>query len=330
MMEKPKISVLMPAFNVGNFIGEAIRSVLNQSFTEFELVIVNDGSTDHTKEVIRSFSDSRIILINQENKGIAPTLNRGLQIAKAEYIVRFDADDICYPHRLAKQYEYMMHNPGCVIAGSSADYIDEKGSYVFTHFAPAYTDKAIKSIVTKTCPFIHSSVIFKKSVIIKRGGYNEHAHSFEDHLLWRSVLKEGRVANLIDPLIQVRLNPSSITIDEQWRPKTFHQIKKRVIEENNITIEEGAQLLSILQSQNHPKLKQSAYYSLLAKKFLWNNYQPQKARLNLRKVISENRLHWKSYCFYALSYLPPFVLQKGYQLLKPQTISLTQPVESHG
>src|SRR6476469_3237877 len=121
-MNQVKISVLMPAYNVENFIGEAIQSVLDQSLKDFELIIINDGSTDATEKVIRSFSDERIVLKNQNNAGIAAALNTGLYMAKAEYIVRFDADDICYTHRLVKQYQFMIENPHYVIAGCAADY----------------------------------------------------------------------------------------------------------------------------------------------------------------------------------------------------------------
>src|ERR1700754_2088364 len=94
----PKITVLMPAYNAGKYIGEAIESVLEQTFTDFELLIVNDGSTDNTAAIIQSFTDPRIVLIQQPNLGVAAALNNGLKHARAEYIARFDADDICYPH----------------------------------------------------------------------------------------------------------------------------------------------------------------------------------------------------------------------------------------
>jgi glycosyltransferase involved in cell wall biosynthesis len=328
-MKSVKISILMPAYNVSNFIGDAIASILHQSFKDFEFIIINDGSTDDTEKIIRSFSDERVVLVNQDNKGIAYSLNKGLEIARADYIVRFDADDICYPHRLAKQFHFMSENPDYAIAGSSADYIDEQADFVFTNYPFAYSDEEIKAALKKRCPFIHSSVIYRKEAVTRNGGYNEHAHSFEDHLLWQAVLREGKGINFHEPLIQVRLNPESITIDEQWRPKTFHLIKNRVIEKSSITAEQGEELLQIIQLQNNRQLKESAYHSLLAKKFLWNNYQPQKARKNLSKVISQNKLHWKSYCFYALSFLPRLVLQRGYKLLKPQAIYLTSQQQEH-
>ena len=320
----------MPAYNAANYIGEAIGSVLNQTFTDFELLIINDGSTDDTELVIRSFRDERIRLVNQPNQGIAAALNKGLELATSDLIVRFDADDICYPHRLATQFHFMKEHPACVIAGSSADYITETGDYVFTSHPPAFSNSDIQSAAKRICPFIHSSVIYRKAIIQQLGGYNEQAHSFEDHMLWQSVLQQGEAINFRKPLIQVRLNAASITIDEQWRPKHFHQIKKKVLVEKKISPEQGRQLLNILQAQDHQELKESAYHSLLAKKFLWNNHQPQKARFHLQKVLARNPLHWKSYFFYALSFLPQAFLQSGYRLLKPQPFSFTRQLQHNG
>lgn len=99
-MHSPQITVLMPAYNAGKYIREAITSVLEQSFADFELLIVNDGSTDDTADIIDSFNDERIVVLSQENKGVAAALNNGLRHARAPYIARFDADDVCYPYRL--------------------------------------------------------------------------------------------------------------------------------------------------------------------------------------------------------------------------------------
>ncbi|HET7896192.1 MAG TPA: glycosyltransferase, partial [Flavisolibacter sp.] len=272
----------------------------------------------------------RIVLLNQSNKGIAAALNNGLARATSDLIARFDADDICYPHRLAKQYRYFNDHPACVIAGSSADYIDENGLYVFTSYPPGFTTDSIRQAATRICPFIHSSVMFRKAIVQQQGGYNEQAHSFEDHLLWQLVLQQGEACNCREPLIQVRLNAASITVDEQWRPKRFHRIKKKVLKEKKISVEQGLQLNSILQQQQNPALKESAYYALLAKKFLWNNHQPQKARSNLQKVMVRKPLHWRSYCFYALSFLPCAVLQSGYRLLKSPAFFFTPQRQNHG
>lgn len=311
-----KISVLMPAYNAAAFIAEAIASVLAQTFSHFELIIINDGSTDDTAGVVASFTDARIVWLQQEHAGIAAALNNGLQYAKADYIARFDADDICYSYRLQKQYDFITHHPEYIIVGSSADYVDQYGAYIFTYHPPAFADADIQQIKQRTCPFIHSSVLYKKDIVIQQGGYNTYAHTFEDHLLWLTILNEGKAYNIKQPLLKVRLNPQSITIDEQWHTKAFTVIKNKVLKQYAITQKEGMQLLHILKSQDSKRIKEGAYYSLLAKKYLWNNYQPNRARQNLKKVIAANKLDWKSCLFFLLSFLPERLVQKTYKLLK--------------
>lgn len=313
-MKRVKISVLMPAYNAANFIGDAISSVLNQSFKEFELIVINDGSSDETEKIIRSFDDNRIVLINQENTGLAQALNNGLQLAKADYIARFDADDICHPKRLEKQYSFLTINTGYIIVGSAVEYVDEFLNYIFTYYPPK-TNSDIQSSKKSICPFIHSSVLYRKDIILKYG-YNVHAHSFEDHLLWMNVLKEGKAYNLQEPFLKVRLNPQSITIDERWRPKKFHTIKNNVLLHQAITVSQGEELLHILKRQNRKVIKEGAYFSLLTKKYLWNNYQPQKARQNLRKLAGTNIFNWRIYFLFLLSFCPQKLLHRSYKILK--------------
>lgn len=312
----PQISVLMSAYNVERYIGEAIRSVLAQTFTDFELIVVNDGSTDRTEAVVRSFTDPRIRLVSQPNEGIAAALNHGLRLARAPLIARFDADDICYRHRLQQQYGFMTAHPDYLLVGTAAKYIDERGEYVFTHRPPALTNEAVQAIKKQVCPFIHSSVLYRKDPILECGGYNAHAHSFEDHLLWVEVLKRGKGGNLPEPLVQVRLNPGSLTIDERWRTRRFLQLKAKVLQTESITPGEGAELLHILRQQDIPRIKEGAYYALLSKKYLWNNYQPAKARTALRRVLALNRTHWSSYLFYLVTFFPQPMVQRLYRLVK--------------
>src|ERR1700761_1168008 len=143
MEAAPKITVLMPAYNAAKYIGEAIASVLEQTFGDFELVIVNDGSTDDTLAVINTFNDSRIIIISQPNQGVASALNTGLQHSRAQYIARFDADDVCHPQRLEKQYRFLQNNPEYILVGSDADYILENGDFLFHFKCIAYTHEQI-------------------------------------------------------------------------------------------------------------------------------------------------------------------------------------------
>src|SRR5664279_4302143 len=151
----PKVTVLMPVYNAADYIGEAIDSVLQQTFTDFELLIINDGSTDSTTQVIRSFNDARIILIDHPvNHGIAAALNTGLSKAKANYIARFDADDICFPGRLQEQTNFLDNHPDYVLTGSDAEYISENGGHLFYFKCFGYTNEQIIHKIYTYCPFI--------------------------------------------------------------------------------------------------------------------------------------------------------------------------------
>ncbi len=309
----PKITVLMPAYNAEKYIGEAISSVLDQTFTDFELLIINDGSTDGTQQVINSFTDTRIRLINQTNQGVAAALNIGLLNAKADIIARFDADDICLSGRLNLQYGFLKNNPDHIIVGSNVDYIDMNGEFVFTGRMSAYRDEDIRRLIFKNCPLIHSSVMFRKEPVLKAGSYNIHAHAFEDHLLWLKLLGYGKACNLPEILVKVRLAPESISIDEKWRTKRFHEIKSGAFRSGNITEAGGKELLDILKQQNNPKIKEGSYYSMLGKKYLWDNHQPQKARFNLSKAIRIHPARLDSYSIMALSFFPKFFINWLYK-----------------
>lgn len=308
-----KITVLMPVYNAAGYIAEAIESVLLQTFRDFELLIVNDGSTDGTAAVIKSFNDERIVLIEQENLGVAAALNNGLKHARAGYIARFDADDICYPERLEKQYHFIRSNPDYIVVGSAADYMDASGNYIFTHHPHAITNEQLQNLLYTTCPFIHASVIYKKDLIAAIG-YNIDAHSFEDHLLWQQIKGKGKMYNLPDKLLSVRLNPSSLTMDERKRPKEFHEIKIKALKTGNISKADGDRLLNIILEQNKSKSKEGAYYILLAKKFLWNNYNPSKARQHLKKAIKLNSFDIRDYMLLLISYLPKNMINNMYSI----------------
>jgi glycosyltransferase involved in cell wall biosynthesis len=310
-----KITVLMPAYNASEYIGEAIESVLKQTFSDFELLIIDDGSVDNTAEIVRSFDDPRIVFIQQKNAGVAVALNTGLQIARAEYIARFDADDICYANRLETQYEFIINNPDYVVVGSDVDYVDADRDFIFTHQSSACTNKQIKSLPYSVCPFIHSSVLFKRSVI-PEAGYNTHAHTFEDHFLWLQISNEGKFHNISHSLMQVRLNPRSLTVDEKWRTKEFISIKYKALEKLNITPYDGEILLAILKKQDNEKIKTGSYHALLAKKFLWNNYQPLQARQNIKKAIVLNPFHFDNYLVLGMSFLPRNMISKIYSSIK--------------
>ena len=125
-MNVPAVSVILPAYNCEKFIGKAIQSVLQQTFSDLELIIINDGSTDKTEFAILAFDDPRIIYIkNQMNKGLVFTLNRCIELAKGKYIARMDADDICLPERFAKQKTFLDQNENIAVVATTIEFINE-------------------------------------------------------------------------------------------------------------------------------------------------------------------------------------------------------------
>lgn len=303
-MNEVKITVLMPAFNAEKYIHDAIQSVLLQSFEDFELLIIDDGSADKTSAIAKEFTDPRIRLMKLPHQGISRALNVGLKNATGQYIARFDADDICLPQRLEKQYNFLNKNPDYVLVGCDVEYITQAGEHIFNFQCSAYTHEAIMQQLYECCPFIHSGVMYRKEMAQKAGGYSSDAHTFEDHLLWTQLVKYGKYYNLPERLIRVRFNASSATMDEKWRGRYFRQLKKNSIARGFVTKAESDQLSAIIAKQKTPVIRKAAYDALCGKKFLVNNFQPAKARTHLAKAISHFPLRLDNYALYVLSFFP--------------------------
>lgn len=303
-MNEVKVTVLMPAYNAGQYIAEAIRSVLAQDFDSFELLIINDGSTDNTGEIIKGFDDARIKLTEQENNGIIAALNRGLLEAKGKYIARFDADDICMPQRLRIQSAFLDDNPGYIVCGSDAEYITEDGEHLFDFHCAGYEHADIMKNMYVHCPVIHSAAMYRKEAITEAGGYPLYAYSFEDHLLWVQLKEKGFFTNIPRQLVKIRFSASSFTIDEKWRGKRFRKLKSRILHNGTASEAEGKELLSIINEQNNTRFKEASYYALCGKKFLIENNKPVKSRGFFRKAIGSRPLRADNYILYVLSFFP--------------------------
>lgn len=301
----PKVTILMPACNVGKHIAEAIRSVLDQTYTDFELLIVDDGSTDDTVKVIRGLMDKRIRLLCKEKEGISAALNAGLQLAKGTYIARLDADCICMPRRLARQVIFLDGHPAYLLVGSDAEYICENGEYLFNFRCAGHTNREIMGNLYRCCPFIHTSVMYRREAILRMGGYSRYAHHFEDYLLWVQLLKTGKCCNLPEPLVKVRINPSSIAVDEKWRGRRFRRLKYAILQRGIITREEGSELKRIVQRQDNGKMKVGAYHAFCGRMLLVNNHRAIKARWHAAKAIHATPFRLGNYVLLSVSFLPP-------------------------
>lgn len=205
---KPKISIIMPVYNLEKYITEAMDSVLNQSFKYFELIIADDGSKDKTREILDKYAkkDKRIVFIKRDtNLGITKNLNDMISIAKSDLIARMDGDDISYPQRLEIEYEYMIKNKKCILAGTWAEMIDKDGKVIHPVKYPAQ-DWFLRARMLKSDQFIHGSVIFRKEYALKAGGYPPEYKICEDYGLWSRMMKLGRIANIPQILYQWRLH----------------------------------------------------------------------------------------------------------------------------
>jgi hypothetical protein len=208
----PKVTVLMAVHNGERYLRDAVESILCQTFQDFEFLIINDGSTDNTRDVILSYDDARIVLVDSEhNVGQTRSLNRGLELAAGEWIARQDADDISEPDRLAKQVAFLERHPEVALLGTWYKEIDVQGTVIGKGKLPCDpTD--IRWALLFFCPFVHSSVMFSKSVIAEQiGFYNETFAYAQDHELWYRIARRLPVANLPEPLVRFRVTPWSMT-----------------------------------------------------------------------------------------------------------------------
>jgi glycosyltransferase involved in cell wall biosynthesis len=201
----------MPVYNAGCYLRPAIESILRQTFRDFELLIINDASTDGSPAILRSFSDSRIRIVqNANNLGLAHSLNRGLETAAGEFIARQDADDVSHPDRLETQVNFLKAHPDIALVGTQAVIIDEVGRYKRMLLDRPHDHIAIKWDLLFDNSFVHSSVMFQKTIVRDNlGGYDPSYAACEDYDLWSRIAEVRRVANLSRHLVLHRVHSSS-------------------------------------------------------------------------------------------------------------------------
>jgi len=211
----PEVSVIMPVYNGEKYLNESIDSILTQTFKNFEFIIINDGSTDNCLSLISEYKDDRIIIIDQMNKGLACSLNTGIELSKGKYIARQDQDDISLPNRLARQVTFFDDNSDYAMVGTWAKIFSEGDIRERYHKHPTeYADILSEMIFDN--PFVHSSVMIRRSVFSELGGYSIDItrQPPEDYELWSRIVKKYKVANIPEILLQYREIPSSMSRDK--------------------------------------------------------------------------------------------------------------------
>ena len=212
MQKNPKVSVVIPIYNAEKYIGEAIEGILNQTYKDFELILVNDCSTDNTLEIMKEYAkkDERIrILTNEKNLKVSKTANRGIQEAKGEYIVKQDADDWSYPYRIEKQVEYMESHPQVVLSSGNMEMCDKDMNVKNRSHFPT-TNEAIMNAILQYNPMVHSGMIYRRDTFLEIGGYGDITNS-EDYLLIMKMASKGQLGNLEDVLVKYRVLNTSLT-----------------------------------------------------------------------------------------------------------------------
>ena len=245
----PKISVLLPVYNAEKYVGDTIHSVLQQSFSDFELIAVDDGSRDGSLEILNTFKDDRLKVYHQKNSGLAPTLNTAFRYSSGEYLARIDADDICLPERFCKQVAFLNDNPTIAVVGSAVQYIDDNGEYLARSF-PSLNVRFIRKQLSRGFGCLaHPTVMMRSEAFRKAGGYNELIGCGEDSVLWATMINLGfLVCNIPTPLVKYRLRSGALS---NFKPDAEYEELRRnlFLNCNNLPDE-----LAIAYSKRHSEL----------------------------------------------------------------------------
>ncbi|MFS1539935.1 MAG: glycosyltransferase [Candidatus Phlomobacter fragariae] len=219
MVNNPLVSIILPVYNAEKYLFMALESLIVQSYKNIEIIIINDGSTDKSLEIINSFKkkDSRIKLIDRKNMGLAYSLNEGIFFAKGNFIARMDADDISKSDRIEKQVNYILKNSFIDILGTNVDYIDVFSRKIGESNYPL-SNMSIKNTLPFWCCLAHPSIFGKKEIFLSQGGYQSKYRS-EDYELWLRICRNKNIqfGNMAEKLLKYRIHNLQVTDKKNLR-----------------------------------------------------------------------------------------------------------------
>jgi glycosyltransferase involved in cell wall biosynthesis len=234
----PELSILMPVYNSGRYVIECLKSLQCQTLSSWELIVINDGSSDNSIKLIKEFGlGNKIkILNNKSRKGIAYSLNRGIKHARGELVARMDADDLCEPDRLERQTSIFKSNPSLILCGSNARIIDSNGIVIAkTNMPCSYHEIQALNLICNC--FIHPSVMFRGRWLKNiNQPYDESYSTTQDWALWNSAIVSGPCLNLQEPLIRYREHPNSVSAKKR-KEQIFNslRVQRRYMEMLSLT-----------------------------------------------------------------------------------------------
>lgn len=231
---QPLLTVIMPVYNGEEYLRPAIDSVLAQTFTDFELIIMNDGSTDASREILETYHDKRIRLVHQKNRGLVGTLNRAIGLAQGEYIARHDCDDVSRRDRFELQVQYLNEHQDVGLLGSSYRLLNDEEK-VIGRFIPFLDDTTVRQDFLLHNPFGHGTVMFRRSTVDEIGLYAPLKYT-EDYEYWWRFAGASKVVNLPEPLYDWRVLQSSMSRTRQARSNwmLINRLRKKIWRHSDI------------------------------------------------------------------------------------------------
>lgn len=323
----PKVSVVMATFNAREYLREAIESILNQTFKDFEFLIIDDGSTDDTVEIIKSYSDPRIVFHQRTHQGLISTLNYGIKVAEGEYVARMDADDISEPKRFELEVKFLDGHPDHALVGTTTQVIDTAGRTITVSVEPLRHSDLVLGLLVRNV-FAHGSVMIRRHALTKVGGYSSDAIHAEDYDLWTRIAQYYKVANLPQPLFKWRLNPCGVSVTRsKIQRETVERIKTRewksYLNKHPIPTVSFKEILSgrNYHDQADPFWRErlssiSLIYSRLGRSLLISGYRRRAVRSILASIIlSPTKI--SNYFYFLMVFLPVRLLVPAENALRP-------------
>ena len=298
----PKVSIVMAVYNGAEYVSQTIESLLNQTFTDFEFIIIDDGSMDRTPQIVKSFADSRIYLISQDNRGLSPSLNRGIRISSGEYIARIDAGDIAEKERLKYQVQFLDDNSDYVLIGGFMEFITADGQLIYLQELPTSWEEAKKTLDSGGNPFLHPAVVYRREAAIQCGMYNEDLIYSEDREFYKRLISKGKMGNLPICIGKYRITPRAISNQDRKTLKKWSELVKKAA--NSRLTEEEKRFLRDCVVEKKVKKDQCLYALRVGKAFMWKADNARSASRYFLQAAKLDPFNWQIWFNLGLSQFP--------------------------
>lgn len=308
----PTVSVVVPVYNGAAYIKECMESVIHQTYRDFELIIIDDGSTDETADIVRTFNDSRIHFIqNNTNLGLIATLNKAFELSRGKYIARLDADDIALPERLAVQVQHMELNQNLALLGTA--YFPLKQGIASTVTLAMGKGKIQANLLFNSC-FAHPSVMIRKSALTERASaFNPAYPHAEDYELWSWLMRNKEVENIAEPLIYYRIHENQISkIKQDEQRATAQKIRTELLQWLDVPFSENDFLF-------HQQLAENTLQ--------WDAHTYEKAIAHIHIILlaaqKKTSIESKTFNQYLLAYIADkakYLKLEGYKILRESSL----------